>query len=402
MKSSMKPTVIVGAGPYGISAAAHLEAREVPVRIFGEVMGSWRTRMPAGMCLKSTPWMSSLSAPRPGLTLSDFENAHGLPQLSGNEIVPVEQFIQYGDWFAGQLGSPVENDRVARVDRRGAGFLVQLSTGEQIEAGSVVVASGLAGFARVPAGLAAVSPEGPSRDGLISHSSQHHQLARFSGQRIAVIGAGQSALESAALLHESGAQVELIARRPVRFGELPHLDQEHRGLLTSPRTPLGPAWGLYPFSHWAGAFRFLPARTRRHLVRQVLGPLGAWWLKDRVVGQFPIHDGYHLEAVQRVGDLAILELATAGGHRIKVRADHVIAATGYQPRVDGIGFLSPELKDRLATPGGSPRLTGQFESAVPGLFVVSLAAAQTFGPLMRFVAGAGFAARRVSAAVAGG
>jgi cation diffusion facilitator CzcD-associated flavoprotein CzcO len=346
--------------------------------------------------------MSSLSAPRSGLTLADFQTASGIPRLSGNQIVPVEQFIQYGDWFAGQLDPQVETDRVDRVDRRGDGFLVSLGTGEQIEAGSVVVANGMAGFARVPAQLAAVAPEGPSRDGLVSHSSQHHQLARFSGQQVAVIGAGQSALESAALLHEAGAEVELIARRQVRFGEPPaHPDDQHRGLLPEPRTLLGPSWRLYPFSYWAAAFRYLPARTRRHLVAQVLGPLGAWWLKDRVAGQFPVHDGYHLEAAQRFGDLAILELASASGHRLKVRADHVIAATGYQPRMEGIGFLSPELKDRLATPGGSPRLSGRFESAVPGLYVVSLAAAQSFGPLMRFVSGAGFAARQVSAAVAG-
>jgi FAD-dependent urate hydroxylase len=402
MKNTAELTVIIGAGPYGLSVAAHLQARGAPVRIFGEVMDSWRNRMPAGMCLKSTPWMSSLSAPGSGFTLADFEAATHIPQLHGNDVLGVEEFIDYGDWFASQLDPQAEAARVERVDRRGDGFLVSLSTGEQVAAGSVVVASGLAGFARVPAELAGAAPAGPSRDGLISHSSQHHQLARFSGRQVAVVGAGQSALESAALLNEAGAEVALIARQPVRFGAAPAgPDGRHGRPLFEPRTLLGPSWGLYPFSYWAGAFRYLPARTRRHLVRSVLGPLGAWWLKDRVVGQFPVHEGYHIEAAQRVGELAFLELAGPDGHRLKMRADHVIAATGYQPRMEGIGFLSPELRDRLATSGGSPRLSASFESAVPGMYIVSLAAAQTFGPLMRFVSGTGFAARRVSAAVTG-
>jgi hypothetical protein len=406
MTTTAKPAVIVGAGPYGLCTAAHLQARGVPVRIFGEVMGSWRNRMPAGMCLKSTPWMSSLSAPGPGLTLADFETAQGLPQLADHEVVPVELFIKYGDWFAGQLDPPVETARVERVEQpagRGGGFLVSLSTGEQIEAGSVVVASGLAGFARVPAELAALVPAGTSSGGLVSHSSQHRQLADLGGRRVAVVGAGQSALESAALLNEAGAQVELIARQPVRFGDAPAgLAGHHGGLLPEPRTLLGPSWRLYPFSYWPAAFRYLPARTRRHLVRRVLGPLGAWWLKDRVIGQFPVHAGYHVEAARRAGDTAILELATAAGDRHRVCADHVIAATGYQPRMDRIDFLGPELTHQLVTPGGSPRLSGSFESAVPGMYIVSLAAAQTFGPLMRFVSGAGFTARRVSTAIAAG
>ena len=162
MTTTVRPAVIVGAGPYGLSIAAHLQARGVPTRIFGEVMGSWRRRMPAGMCLKSTPWASSLSAPGPGFTLADFQAATGIPQLRDDEVVPVEQFIRYGEWFAGQLQPAVEPAAVRRIERRGDGFAVSTDTGEDIEAGSVVAANGLAGFAHVPAELAAVTPDDPS------------------------------------------------------------------------------------------------------------------------------------------------------------------------------------------------------------------------------------------------
>jgi hypothetical protein len=401
MTATVRPTVIVGAGPYGLSVAAHLRARGVPVRIFGEVMGSWRNRMPVGMCLKSTPWASSLGAPEPGFTLADFQVAQGIPQLRDDEVVPVEQFIRYGEWFAAHQAPAVEPAMVRWIEARGDGFGVRLETGEDIEAAKVVLANGLAGFAHVPAEFTAIAPAGPSPAGLVSHSSQHHQLADFAGRQVAVIGAGQSALESAALLHEAGAGVQLVTREPVRFGDAPADPDQRRGLLPEPRTPLGPSWGLYPFSYAPAAFRYLPERARLSLVRKVLGPLGAWWLEDRVSGQFPIHEGYRIQETERDAGQAALRLAGAGGRRLRVRADHVIAATGYRPDVSKIGFLSPDLRARLQTANGSPRLSASFESDVPGLYFVSLAAAASFGPLMRFVCGSPFTARRVSAAIAG-
>jgi cation diffusion facilitator CzcD-associated flavoprotein CzcO len=402
MTATSKPAVIIGAGPYGLSLAAHLQGRGVPVRIFGDVMSSWRDRMPAGMCLKSTPSASTLSAPGSGRTLSAFQNDTGLPRLREHEVLPAEQFIAYGEWFAKLLSPGVEDTMVTGVEQAGSGFRVTLATGERIDAGSVVVASGLAGFARLPRELRSAMPDGPGPDRLVSHSSQHHDLSGYAGRRVAVIGAGQSALENAALLHEAGAEVELVSRRAVKFGAaaIPE-DELARRLLPTPNTPLGPDWKLYPFAFAAGSFRYLPAETRRYLVRRVLGPFGAWWLKDRTVGQFPMHEGWAVRGAQRDGEGAVLQLAGPGGRPRELRADHIMAATGYRPQVRSIGFLSPDLRDRLATPDGPPRLSARFESDVPGLYVVSLAAAQTFGPLMRFVCGTEFASPRVSAAIAG-
>jgi cation diffusion facilitator CzcD-associated flavoprotein CzcO len=391
--------VIVGAGPYGLSVASHLQARGLPVRIFGEVMASWRNMMPAGMCLKSAPWASSLSAPRSGLTLAEFESASGIPQLREDQVVPVEQFIRYGEWFAEHLSPRAEDGIVRQVDQRGSGFLVTLDSGEVIEARSVVVANGLAGFAHVPAELSILTSGAPSAAGLLSHSSQHHQMAAFAGREVAVIGAGQSALEGAALLHEAGASVQLVARGAVRFGDPPP-DPRQAHKLPRARTPLGPSWGLYPFSYAPRAFRYLPEPARLHFVRTVLGPLGAWWLEDRVTGQFPIYAGCRIDEAYRDGGKAALRLIGQGGHRFEIHADHVIAATGYRPDVGKVEFLNQELRARLRTKNGSPGLSASFESEVPGLYFAGLAAAATFGPLMRFVCGTSFASRRISAAIA--
>ena len=54
--------------------------------------------------------------------------------------------------------------------------------------------------------------------------------------------------------------------------------------------------------------------------------------------------------------------------------------------------MSQGLVERLETTGGAPKLSGKFETSVPDLYVVGPAAAHSFGPLMRFMTGAEYAA----------
>ncbi len=393
------PAVVIGAGPYGLSVAAHLRARGVRVRVFGEVMSSWCDHMPAGMCLKSAPEASSLAAPVPGFTLADFCVAEGAPELRGNQVVPVELFVRYGRWFQERLVPGVDPGRVCRVERSGGSggrFRVGLGSGEVVEAAAVVVASGLTSFSYVPPELAAAAPGGPAPGGAVSHSSQHRDLSGFAGRSVAVVGGGQSALEGAALLHEAGAEVTVLVRGTARFGSPPKEPPAGLGsLVPRPRSPLGPTWRIYPFSHAAGLFRYLPAPARIRLVKRVLGPLGAWWLRDRVVGRVPVLDGHRV--VRAVADGGAVALSVAGPGVGELRVDHVLAATGYRVDLARLGFLSPDLLGGVRTVGGWPWLSGSFESSVPGLFFVGLPAAAAFGPVMRFVCGAGLAARRVSA-----
>jgi FAD-dependent urate hydroxylase len=399
-RSDSKLAVIIGAGPYGLSVAAHLRARGVPVRVFGEVMTTWRKNMPVGMFLKSTPAASSFSAPAAGFTLGDFCAQGGMPPLSEHEAVPVELFSRYGQWFADQLVPDIEPRRVSRLERKEGRFQLTLDSGEQVEADTVVVAAGVTEFAYIPSELAAAAPAGPSPSAAVSHSSQHRGLSSFSGRTVAVIGAGQSALESAALLHEAGARVQVLARGQARFG-LPPKAPAHglMALLPRPRSPLGPTWRIYPFSHAPWLFRQLPAKVRIKLVKRVLGPLGAWWLRDRVVGKIPLREGQRVVEARPEGGKVLLTLDSAG-QRSKVTVDHVLAATGYRVDLAQLGFLGPDLRASIQTVAGWPCLSSSSESSVPGLFFAGLTAAGTFGPVMRFVCGSGFAARRISAAVA--
>ncbi len=398
--SDSRPAVVIGAGPYGLAVAAHLRARGIPVRVFGDVMATWRDHMPDGMFLKSTPAASSISAPVPGFTLAAFCARSGLPPLGEEEPVPVDLFIRYGQWFAEQLVPGVEPQQVSKLGHDSRGFRLALDDGEELETDNVVVASGVVDFAYVPAELTAAVPTRRSQKPAVSHSSQHHDLSAFAGKDVVVIGAGQSALESAALLHEAGAKVHLLSREQARFGDPPK--PPARGpmrLLPRPHSPLGPTWRIYPFSHAAGMFRYLPAQTRLKLVKRVLGPLGAWWLRDRVVGRIPVRQGLRISGARHNGSKVQLTLESAAGP-VELEVDHVLAGTGYRVDLSKLGFLEPGLRDRIRTAGGFPCLSPSFESSVPGLFFAGLTAAAEFGPVMRFVCGTPYAGRRITEAVA--
>ncbi|MEU3428560.1 FAD-dependent oxidoreductase [Streptomyces gardneri] len=398
------PVVVVGAGPYGLATAAWLAAADVPTRVFGEPMESWRAHMPDGMFLKSVPAASSISAPDRGHRFADFRAAQDRPPVGDTYPIPVDEFIEYGRWFQERRVPRVERTAVREVRAADGGFGVTLDSGEKITAGAVVVASGLVPYAHTPPGLAPLFLAG-----LASHPCEHADLSPFAGRRVAVVGAGQSALESAALLHEAGARPTVIARTDnLLFGVPPETDRpETRSRSTrllKPASPLGPGWSHAAVARGAGAYRRLPLRVRNHLLRTVLGPSGAWWLRDRVDGRFQVLCGHRvLSARQGEGDGTVrLEVMdTAGGAEL-VDTDHVLAATGYRVDVNRLSLLEPTLRLAVRTlPGGPPVLSAGFESSVPGLYFTSLAAAPTFGPILRFVCGTDFAARRVAGSIAG-
>lgn len=402
----MADVVVVGAGPYGLSIAAHLREAGVGVRVFGDLMASWRKHMPAGMYLKSTPDASSLSAPKPGSTIFDYCAEIGSEALTREDAIPIDLFIDYGMWFAARHVPDVEPDQVVALSRAGREFDVELASGESLRTDTVIVACGVIPYAYTPPELLALGPNGPSRDGVLSHTAQHADLSGFAGRRVAVVGGGQSALENAALLAESGAEVHVLVRSPqVLWGEVPDpgpATRMHR--LVKPPSALGEGWSARSLSGAPGMVRYLPARARLALVKSVLGPSGAWWLRDRVEGRVDIRAGVTVtSAVARADGGARLSLVArdGNGNGGVLDVDHVMAATGYRVGLDALGFLAPELRSSLRCVAGSPLLNASFESSVPGLYFSGLTAAATFGPLLRFVHGAAFAATRIGAAVPG-
>ncbi|MEU9445258.1 FAD-dependent oxidoreductase [Streptomyces sp. NPDC048304] len=390
-----RPVAVIGAGPFGLSTAAHLRARGIPVRVFGDPMVSWRDHMPEGMLLKSTPAASNFDCPQHGHTLADYCDAAGIRRLVTDEdIIPVETFIAYGEWFQQKLVPGLERVRVVSADRDNCGgFELKLDSGEMFTARAVVVATGLSGLAHLPTELAGAAADGPAPTAAVSHSSQHHDLGRFARKELIVIGAGQSALETAALAAEAGARVRVVARGRgrVAFGAPPWEQPKLR-----PESPFGRAWSLWAFSYYPHPYRYLPETTRHFLVRRVLGPLGAWWLRERFESAVQVQDVQRVVAAEAPDGSPVLTVRTHGGRTERLTADHVIAATGYRVDIAAIDFLGHGLRTRLAVSRGAPKLGAGFVSSVPGLYFTGLPAASSYGPVMRFVCGTEFASPRLA------
>jgi thioredoxin reductase len=383
---------VIGAGPYGLSLAAHLRGCGKSVRIFGSPMNSWAHHMPQGMHLKSEGFASDLYDPQAEFTLKAYCATSNIPYADIGLPVPIETFIAYGLEFQRRFVPELENEQITALTQSAGSFDLTTSRGESLRARRVVLATGIVNFAYLPPVLAAIA--GPK----VSHSSQHSNLGEFKGRKVAVIGAGASAVDIAALLQQVGAEVDLIARRQtIKFHDAP---QEPRPLLQrlkAPRSGLGTGWRSRMCTDIPLVFHALPQSLRVRAVQRHLGPAPCWFTREIVAGRLPMHLGATLiGAESRAGRIRLL-LTQSGRDDSSIETDHVIAATGYRADVSRLAFIDQALQARISRVEGAPALNRHFESSVSGLYFVGAAAANSFGPLLRFAFGAKFAAERVAA-----
>jgi hypothetical protein len=387
MTRARSPVIIIGAGPYGLAVAAHLRAADQPYRVFGEPLSFWRRHMPAGMLLRSAWEATHISDPARQLTLDRFEQTNG----SLARPVRLDDFIRYATWFADAVAPDVDTRAVARIDRDSGGLVVTLDDGEAVHASRVVVAGGIGPFASRPPLFDGLPPT------LASHSSEHTSLAGFEGTSVLVVGGGQSALESAALLHEAGANVEVVARDPVvHFLRGARLRRRLGALrpIFYPSTDVGPP-GLSLVAGSPTMFRLVPDRVAVPLAHRCIRPAGAGWLVDRL-REVPIATGRKVVVAAPQGQGVRLGLDDESERQV----DHVLLATGYRVDIAKYPFLPMELVEEIERANGFPRLGRGFESSVPGLHFVGAPAAVSFGPVMRFVSGTRFAGPGVARTVA--
>jgi len=381
---------VVGAGPYGLSAAAHLRAANgLDMRVFGQPMSFWERHMPKWMLLRSPLAGSHLSDPQGALTLEAYHAA------SGNEItapLPLCRFIDYGRWFQTQAVPDTDARKIERIEKYGNGFRITVEDGEVWKAGRVIIAAGIEPFASKPAEFKRVPGE------LASHSCDHRDLGRFAEKKIAVIGAGQSALESAALLHEAGADVEVLVRAPfVRWlwrHKWFHTFTPVARMLYAP-ADVGQA-GLSQLVARPHLFRRLPRSMQDRWGKRAIRPAGAGWLNLRCQ-PIRITTSRLVTSAVPQGDQLLLTLNDG----TKRSVDHALLATGYRVDIALYPFLSKPLFKSIETVNGYPKLGNGFESSVPGLHFLGAPAAWSFGPIMRFVAGADFASRNLMRGILG-
>ena len=214
-----------------------------------------------------------------------------------------------------------------------------------------------------------------------------------------MVGGGQSALESAALLCEGGADVEVVVRAPrVRWLRRSAWLHSYSGpirRLLYPPTDVGPP-GLNWIVAMPDLFRRLPCEFQHRIAYRSIRPAASGWLWPRTRG-VRITTGRNVVSALPVEKRLCITLDDG----TKRCVDHALLATGYRIDVSRYAFLAPDLVRSLRCVDGYPQLTAGLESSVPGLHFLGASAAWSFGPLMRFVSGTGYAASTLTRSIIG-
>jgi cation diffusion facilitator CzcD-associated flavoprotein CzcO len=385
--------IVVGAGPYGLAAGNHLkQIKGLDVRVFGDPMSFWANTMPKGMFLRSNWTATQIADPTRMLTLENFRNENG-NHLS--TPVPLDRFVQYGLWYQRRALPGLDRRMIRQIESDSKGFRITAEDGETLTAKRVVVAAGIGSFARRPAEYANLPAS------MVSHTSQHADLAVFAGKNVLVIGGGQSALESAALLHENGASAEVIARtKKINWLQGWASKTLHHGLgkftnhvLYAP-TDVGPA-GISQLMARPDLLKMLPRSLQNKLRIRSVRPAGARWLVDRL-GDVPIRLNTAVSSFSVAGDKINVRLSDGTSRTV----DHILLGTGYRVDVSKYSFLSPGIVTSLKTVNGFPLLQEGMETSVPGLHILGAPGIWTFGPLLQFVSGTHYACGSLARVVA--
>jgi thioredoxin reductase len=377
-----RTAVVIGAGPYGLSAAAHIKSKNIQTLVFGKPMEFWRS-MPPEMYLKSSWSALNISDPAGKYSLNRYAKSFGIAQ---QEPVPLQIFLQYGYWFQQQVVPDVDQTYVQFLTQDGKGFHLDLADGRSIKASVVIVAAGISSFANIP-DFASHLPLA-----LASHNQTHKDFLHFKQKKVVVVGSGQSALEAAALLYEADASVEIIARGPLIWidrrlyrysGPAKHIFY--------PPSDVGP-----PGVNWLVAFPLLFRRfsddARRSLDARAVRPAGAPWLRSRVEGKVILTESTSIISATEQGEGVHLKLSDGTTRDV----DHIILGTGYQANIRTLKFIDRSLLLKVREHNGSPVLNEWFESSVPQLHFAGALAGFAFGPLCRFVVGSKVTARQIA------
>lgn len=387
-------TAVIGAGPYGLSVSAHLQEAGIEYRVFGDVMETWRRHMPPGMCLKSYGESSNLFDARAQFPLRAFAQAHRTPYHPSQYPVPLATFAAYGEAFQQRYVRYLTRARLISHRAVSQGHELQFDNGETVLARRVIVAVGSLPLSYLPRRLADLPAE------LLSHSSEFGPLTRLAGKRVIIVGSGASGLDLAALLSLQDSAVTIVARATeLHFQNPPGPARSMLKRIVAPDAPgLGAGWLLRACTV-PQLVRRLPDRLRIAILNNTLGPCGGYFIREQIESTVRLKLGRAIEQVHQHGGRVQVRLIDRGGLRTTIAGDHLIAATGYRIDLRQLPFLGSDTLQRVRMVDWMPVLSRDFESSLPGLFFVGLASARTFGPIMRFVAGAVHPARQLARAL---
>ena len=227
----------------------------------------------------------------------------------------------------------------------------------------------------MPDVLAGLPPE------LVSHSYDHHELSRFAGKKLLMLGAGSSAVDTAVLAQRSRRRCHAAGARAVTssYHAMPDPDAvSWLQAITHPSSGIGPGWRSFLCTNAPRLFRRLPEALRLRATKRHLGPAPGWFMRGKLHGAATYlgHDDRRRARLWQTR--VLLTLARRRRHASRSLADHVIAATGYQarpapPAVPGHRACATQ----IAHVEHTPRLSDHFETSVPGLYAMGILAANT-------------------------
>ena len=361
------PLLVIGAGPYGLSVAAHALERGIDTIVLGRPMGFWRDHMPAGMLLRSgADWYIDAA----GLhTLEAYLEVQGIAPRSVDPI-PLQLVLDYADWFTRSKHLLVRDQLVTRLTKPDGRFEAELATGERIFADAVVAAPGISSFQNLPSWADRLPPE------IAGHTCDVVGFGDLAGARVLIVGGRQSAYEWAALIAEHGAErVDVVHRHDVpRFERVSwtFVDAHMESTLQV-----------------RGWWRRLSSDERESIARRFweVGRLTLeYWLAPRLAREC-VRRWPRAEVVEVQGDTepGVPVVRLSNGERLTV--DRVVFASGYRADLTKVSYLAPVL-DRVATVEGFPVLGEAFESTLAGLYLAGFVSTRDFGPFFGFLRGA--------------
>ena len=344
--------VVVGAGPAGLAAAVSLQQEGVPCTVLeraSSVGAAWQGRYDS-LRLHTVRWLSGLPGAR-------------IPRRYGRWVARDDLVTYLQDYASRHRLEPELGVDVTRIDRDpdGAGWRVDTSAGPRTAA-AVIVATG---YSRTP-----YLPDWPGRTafpGTLVHSADYREPSPYAGQRVLVVGAGNSAAEIAVDLVGTASRVDLSVRTPPNI--------VRRDTLGVPSQLLGIALNRAPERLMNPLSRILRRVSVPDLAEQGLpAPPGNGFTQFLRTQTVPILDHGFVQAVRDGSIMVVAAVDGFAGDAVRLadgtshRADAVIAATGYRPGLEPIVGHLGVLDER-----GVPRVHGaRTLPQAPGLYFVGI------------------------------
>lgn len=353
--------IIIGAGPYGLAAAAQAKQAGLNYLLVGEPMKFWRSSMPNFMVVRSPFVVSSLYSPVAGLRLEDYYRETGRTATK-REKISLKIYLKYIEWYLAKADFNVLPQDVTSLKREASGtFTATTRDDQQMQARAVIIAVGNPPFVNIPDEFKPVNKR------FYSHTSEVTDFASFAGKKVLVVGAGQSAIEACQGLLQVDAHVELVHRQKAIYWH---------NIPLRINVPL-----LLFFISFPTVLEWVPHALRKAVGDWVSEPTVDTGLRPQIEAKVTEYTRTSVQRVSQTGDGVTVSFADGR----ETTVDHVILGTGYKVDIKQLPLLKDALGSQLAVRDGYPVIDRHLESTVPGLFFTGLSAKGRFGPTFNFI-----------------